>query len=238
MGVWSGSIVRFAPADGQCPLSSRVGDHQPHLRDGHRAERQSSTAASSRTPAASQRLRPTQSRRFVSHEAANGVVERCCARLPAASLVRVPHECCVPGQWLCRGEGPLETRLEVDRDHHPCEEAADGVSSVVPTLRVSAASQQRRRGSERSHDDLVDQRGIEMSAEREVLVRDSKPVDESDHAPGEVLRPRHRGVMGQGPPRAAPILAHPVVDSLGIVVPQRRRRSKRHEEERRARAIG
>ena len=64
----------------------------------------------------------------------------------------------------------------------------------------------RRRRSERGDDDVVDQRGIEMPAEREVLVRDTEPVDESDQTPGEVLRPRHRRVVGEGPPLSR---AHP-----------------------------
>ena len=147
MGVWSGFMVCMASADGQCLLSSRVGDHQPHHRDGHRAERQSSTAASSRTPAASHAFDP-RSR-----------VASCRTRRPTGSSNDAEHEC-PRRRWsesrtnaayrvaLCRREGPLETRLEVDRDHHPCEEAPDGMtapsSQPCGCRRVAATALRKR----------------------------------------------------------------------------------------------
>ena len=97
--------------------------------------------------------------------------------------VGVADERGISGQRRHRRELRLEARAVVDRDHQPAEERADRVRADVPALRVAAAGEQWRRRDERRDHDVVDRRGVEPAAERQVLVRDAEPVDEANRGP-------------------------------------------------------
>ena len=92
------------------------------------------------------------------------------ANLPLTSIC-VTHECRVPGQRRGLGKFRLETRFEVDRGHHPCEEGSNRIRARVQALRVAAAPQLRCWRSERSDDISVDEGRIEVAAEGQDLIR-------------------------------------------------------------------
>ena len=163
-----------------------------------RAGSQSTIIASSSAPAASQQAGSVarETRGFASHQASDLVVEPGCGSRASTSRLRVADERRVPGQRIGHCEHFLEARLEVDGDHDPSEERTDGIRAGIQALRVSTPSQEGSRRGERGDDDVVDRRGIEVSAECQVLVRYVEPVNEADEAPGEVPRTWASGRRG------------------------------------------
>ena len=148
--------------------------------------------------------------------------------------IRVPHECCVPGEWLRGRERPFEVGFEVDRDHDPREEATDGVRTLVPARECPP----RRSNGAGEEDAATTTSSISAASRCPPKVRYSF---ETPSRSTSRIRPQEkssdRGILVswvnvRREPR--PTLGHPIVDRLRIVVLQRRRLSKRHEKERRA----
>ena len=132
----------------------------------------------------------------------------------------------------------LEAGLEVDRDHQPCEEAPI----------ASAPASQPWEWPPRRSWGACDANAATTTSSISAASRCPPKVRYSFETPSRstsrirpqeiVLGLRHVAVVGEGPSLAAPILGHPVVDSLGIVVLERRSRPQGHKQECRAGAIG
>src|SRR6185369_5708729 len=78
---------------------------------------------------------------LVSQETAEVVVERRRVSWDKASPLGVAQECRVPGDRRGGRKRLLETGLEVDGDHQPCEERSDRICPCIPPLGVAAAAQ-------------------------------------------------------------------------------------------------